>query len=251
MQWTNQTKGNGSEGITVPSVLSGQVVYLPIARVLLVMGGQDVSVLRDPGALAGPQLADSTTDLAQRKSMAQAGTGMIFRSIRSQSTISHQVPGMSSANHKKHSWLIRSVSRFSTQAAGVCGSIPSNRGDLGSRAPDDSSFQITLFGGWSLFAEQANEEVWVLTVPSFNGSKSMRQTLVPSPKEWADPNINVYGQMLVLGGVIHENTNITVCDPLFPPLKVLDTSEYAWKSTFDASLQYTVPSAVSAVIGGR
>lgn len=44
--------------------------------------------------------------------------------------------------------------------------------------------------------------------------------------------------------------NETSCKSQYPPIRVLDTTTYTWKTSFDETLKYNVPSAVTAIIGG-
>jgi len=57
--------------------------------------------------------------------------------------------------------------RFNVTASG---DIPDQRVDFCSTvslSADDSSFQITIYGGWNLFEGNAFEDVYVLAIPSF------------------------------------------------------------------------------------
>ena len=146
--------------------------------------------------------------------------------------------------------------------------IPNGRTEfcLGvSRAPDDSSFQVTLYGG-TLENETYYDDVWVLSVPSFlwirvqdtdngeldtNGPSTGRKG--HSCAMWED------SQMIVLGGMYATNAatkpqgqnHLSVCDTSYSPIRLLDTSTYSWKSQYTPNNTYTIPSLVSAVIGGE
>lgn len=150
---------------------------------------------------------------------------------------------------------------------GISG-IPNGRTEfcsVVSRAPDDSSFQITMYGG-TLENETYYDDVWVLSVPSFqwirindtnnhelitNGADAGRKghTCVI----WND------SQMIVLGGIYASNAatqvqgdgNKSVCDTSYSPIRVLDTSSYSWKTEYQPNNTYSVPSAISAIIGGE
>ena len=53
--------------------------------------------------------------------------------------------------------------------------------------------------------------------------------------------------MIVLGGSRY------TCDEKYstPPVRLLDTSTYTWKGEYKPDNVYSVPSAISAVIGGE
>jgi LPXTG-motif cell wall-anchored protein len=129
-----------------------------------------------------------------------------------------------------------------------------------SAAPDQSSFQVTIFGGFD-GAETDFEDVWVLTIPSFNwinvGSKNDGEVSATVNIGRSHHRCAIYNdaQMIVLGGSVREGTpvpvNETSCKSLYPPIRVLDTTTYTWKTSFDDSLKYTVPESVTMVIGGN
>ena len=147
--------------------------------------------------------------------------------------------------------------------------MPSGRSEfcLGvSRAPDDSSFQVTMYGG-SLRNGKYLDDVWVLSIPSFRwisiNDTNNRERLSDGSAAgrmghtcamWKD------SQLLVLGGIyarpeatnVGSDGNVSVCETVYSPIRLLDTSNYSWqteyKPDFDA---YSIPSAVSSVIGGE
>lgn len=68
---------------------------------------------------------------------------------------------------------------------------------------------------------------------------------------WNDTSMLVTGGDITLslgGGFTTRLT--TTCNPVYPPIKVLDTSTYIWQTEFNPSSTYSVPDVVSAVIGG-
>lgn len=125
--------------------------------------------------------------------------------------------------------------------AGFCSTV--------SRAPDDSSFQVTVYGGKSA-DEDYDERVWVLSIPSFQwivvDSYSTERTRSGGRSShtchiWDD------SQMIVLGG--RSSVGVQNCDT--PPIRLLDTSTYTWKGEYKPNNVYSVPSVISAVIGGE
>ena len=134
-----------------------------------------------------------------------------------------------------------------------------------SAAPDQSSFQVSIFGGFD-GAETDLEDVWALTVPSFHWINVTSESLKNDAESASTPvsmgrshhRCAIYNnaQMIVLGGSVREGPggvpiNETSCQALYPPIRVLDTTTYMWKKAFDMSLGYTVPTAVTQVIGGN
>ncbi|KAF2091345.1 hypothetical protein K490DRAFT_52570 [Saccharata proteae CBS 121410] len=143
------------------------------------------------------------------------------------------------------------------------GDIPTPRTEFCagvSAAPDDSSFQITIHGGWDQGNTVSRADVWVLSIPSFVWIKV---NATDDPDLTSDPNsgrhrhkCHVYedAQMLVLGGVVESNATARndYCNSTdHPPVKVLDTSTYAWQTEFQPNKSYTVPDIVTNVIGGN
>ncbi|KAK6065303.1 cell wall anchored protein [Seiridium cupressi] len=142
------------------------------------------------------------------------------------------------------------------------GDIPSPRTDacVGvSAAPDDSSFQITMHGGWDLFDGTPIAETHILSLPSFTW---IRVDARNDPDQSLDSSIgrlahkcDVWNdrQMIATGGSVRDGTKElnTQCNDTYPPFKVLDTSLLVWRNSFDPTLEYTVPDVVSAIIGGN
>ncbi|KAI1329136.1 hypothetical protein F5Y16DRAFT_409298 [Xylariaceae sp. FL0255] len=132
-----------------------------------------------------------------------------------------------------------------------------------SSAPDDSSFQITMHGGWDQFEEQAFNDVYVLSIPSFRWIKvddSNNPDLLGPDQPgrnrlkcdvWNETSLIVSGGQITYGiGDDHISLS-NYCNKTYPPIKVLDTSSYAWRTEFSPSGEYSVPDVVSAIIGGN
>ena len=135
-----------------------------------------------------------------------------------------------------------------------------------SRAPDDSSMQVTMYGGTPKNGEYL-DDVWVLSVPAFrwiaindtNNQERLSDDSVAGRNShtcimWRDH------QMIVLGGIyprpaataVGSDRNVSVCDTVYSPLRLLDTSTYSWQSEYKPSENpYSVPAAVSDIIGGK
>ncbi|KAI4130502.1 MAG: hypothetical protein LQ338_001733 [Usnochroma carphineum] len=111
-----------------------------------------------------------------------------------------------------------------------------------------------------------SDDVWVLSIPSFRwisvNDTNNQERLSDGPAAgrnghtcamWRD------SQLLVLGGIyprpaattVGSDRNVSVCDTVYSPIRLLDTSTYAWqteyKPDFDA---YKVPPVVYKEIGG-
>ncbi|KAI9826715.1 MAG: hypothetical protein M1826_006597 [Phylliscum demangeonii] len=223
--WKNLTDGNGSSGAPIPLSFEGEMVYVRAGNrgLLVTFGGYDTSH-------NGTQFGSSF--LWDQKPMDQIAV-----------------------------YDIESSTWFAVTATG---DIPSNRTltcTTVSSSPDDSSFQITMYGGWDLANSIAFEDVYVLAVPAFRWIKI---TDVKNPKAQTgkagheQQKCKLWGnrEMLVLGGIVTADASDagdlnTVACSAFPPIRVLDTTTFTWKTSFDPRpSSYTVPSAVYQVIGG-
>ena len=132
-----------------------------------------------------------------------------------------------------------------------------------SAAPDDSSFQITMYGGKDLFSNGTGfEDMYVLTLPSF-------QWINVTGNNNSDYALNQgYGigrsysyctswkerEMIVLGGELRSGTqvlNLGTCNSSYSTMRVLDLSTFEWKDQHDPDPgNYTVPDVVVRRIGG-
>lgn len=132
-----------------------------------------------------------------------------------------------------------------------------------SAAPDDSSFQITMYGGKDLFSNGTGfEDMYVLTLPSF-------QWINVTGNNNSDYALNQgYGigrsysyctswkqrEMIVLGGEVRSGNqvlNLGTCNSSYSTARVLDLSTFEWKDKHDPDPgNYTVPDVVVRRIGG-
>lgn len=130
-----------------------------------------------------------------------------------------------------------------------------------SSAPDNSSFQITIHGGWDQLEGRGFNDVYVLSLPSFRWIKvhdSKNPDLGHDQPGRNRHTCNVWNEasLIVTGGeiLLGEGDAISLtekCNKTYPPIKVLDTSTYIWSTEFNPHLEYTVPDIVTAVIGGK
>lgn len=131
-----------------------------------------------------------------------------------------------------------------------------------SAARDDSSFQITIYGGWDLFMNRAFEEVYVLSIPSFRWIKiddqaTNKEVKLPGQIGRKDMTCQIHGdrQMLVLGGGVNlgkNEVNGHTCNTSYPAIRLLDTTTFAWLDQYRSDVEpYGVPQVVYNIIGGR
>lgn len=162
--------------------------------------------------------------------------------------------------------IASSTWQTSQTATGASGKIPATRRQFCtalSTAPDHSSFQITMNGGFQWSTNTRYNDVWVLTVPAFRWIQVSEQNANKSASNATigrvNARCNMYknSQMIEFGGsVLTDSHNIssgddTLCKNKAPVLRVLDTTTYKWKDSLNPSLNYTVPKIVSDVIGGN
>ena len=150
---------------------------------------------------------------------------------------------------------------FEVQATG---DIPPPRSEfcsILSSAPDDSSFQMTIYGGWSKSLGRSLESVYVLTMPAFqwikvNTTHNNETLLSPYPGR-RKHFCNAYKDraMIVLGGELTDSSdvlNTSSCNESYPAIKLLDTTTFEWKNQFPLPDPiYQVPQPVINVVGGN
>lgn len=157
---------------------------------------------------------------------------------------------------------LNSQTRFNVTANG---DIPNPRSEfcsVASASPDDSSFQITIYGGWSLFEGRAFDDVYVLSIPSFRWVKvddkaTNKEAQLPGQIGRKGMTCQIYGdrQMLVLGGGVNmgqNQVNGQTCNTSYPAIRLLDTTTLAWLDQYNSVVEpYGVPQVVYNIIGGR
>ena len=123
-----------------------------------------------------------------------------------------------------------------------------------------------MYGG-SPYNTRSLDDVWVLSVPSFRwilvNDTDNHERMSDGPEAGRNGHTCVIwrdSQLIVLGGIYARpaatkagsDRNVSVCDTTYSPIRLLDTSTYAWKSAYSPDLgAYKVPSVVSDVIGGE
>ncbi|KAJ3572538.1 hypothetical protein NPX13_g5017 [Xylaria arbuscula] len=221
-QWTFETATSGIQG---PDILKGAMVYLRKgqAGVLVAFGGYQT-------AYEGVEFAGWPWD---RRPFSEIFIYDIFSNTWYQQTATGDLPDLRTE---------------------FCAGVSS--------APDDTSFQITIHGGWDQLGGRAFNDVYVLSIPSFRWIK-IDDSNNPDLLGDDQPGRNRHkcdvwneSQLIVTGGQITLGYGETVslsktCNTTYPPIKVLDTSTYTWRTEFDPSIEYSVPNVVSAVIGGN
>ena len=146
------------------------------------------------------------------------------------------------------------------------GDIPGNRTAFCtavSAAPDDSSMQITVYGGWQLFDGYAFADIYALSIPSFQWINVTDTGNVEFALNGGNP-VGRYDhkckmfkerEMISVGGNIEfgtQNMNKASCNSSWPVVRTLDVSTYKWMDQFTvAPGDYYVPDAVVRVIGGK
>ncbi|KAI1153059.1 hypothetical protein F4825DRAFT_416790 [Nemania diffusa] len=221
-QWTFETAVNSIQG---PDILKGAMVYVRKGKagVLIAFGGYQT-------AYTGVEFASWPWD---RRPFSDIFIYDIFSNTWYQQTATGDLPDLRTE---------------------FCAGVSS--------APDDSSFQITIHGGWDQLEGRAFNDVYVLSIPSFRWIKvddsNNPDLLGPDQPGRNRHKCDVWNesQLIVSGGQITLGLGETVslsntCNTTYPPIKVLDTSTYTWRTEFDPSVEYSVPSIVTAVIGGN
>ncbi|KAI0869708.1 hypothetical protein GGS24DRAFT_511673 [Hypoxylon argillaceum] len=132
----------------------------------------------------------------------------------------------------------------------VDGEVPSPRVDFCAvvvSAPDKSSFNIHLYGGWDPIKRVDFDDIWVLTIPSFTWIKVYEGKL---PRWGHTCHVVGQRQMLTVGGT-NSTSYPTNCDWEWMGVAVLDLSTMAWGSIFDRNKPaYQVHPMISDIIGG-
>ncbi|KAK6531146.1 hypothetical protein TWF281_007970 [Arthrobotrys megalospora] len=155
---------------------------------------------------------------------------------------------------------------FTIQATGGNGSrdIPDGRLSFCSgvsAAPDDSSFQITIYGGYKLSNVAATNKVHVLILPTFQWLDVTPSDGRLGDDRWGRQTNKCVmwndAQMIVLGGQIQGNNarnntpvNTGACNATHPPLVVLDTTVFEWTEEFNPNRSYSQPKQIYELIGG-
>ena len=144
------------------------------------------------------------------------------------------------------------------------GDIPRTRSSFCSglsSALDDSSFQMTVYGGYNgdfggAQGDGVIDDVYVLTMPAFQWIQVSNGTSSPVNAINSRRHLcHAYQdrQMIVLGGDFTDASENVVagCNPDYPAIRLLDLSTYDWQTQYPLSNStYEVPAQVYKVIGG-
>ncbi|PGG99577.1 hypothetical protein GX51_06226 [Blastomyces parvus] len=225
LQWTNVTKVDGDDAVGEPRIANGGMDYVRLGKkgMLVAFGGYDTA----------------------KKSTNETRTSRDFRAMDKIGVFD-----IDSSTWYVDRYEIEATGDIPTPRTAFCTAVSS--------APDDSSFQVHMYGGRSRTWENATSynDLYVLTLPSFRWIRAPTTGLEPwdvsgvgrdSHKcvTWKD------GEMLVVGGTPRRNDKPQKgCSGNYPPLRVLDTSRFRWEKQFDRDTKYTVPKIVSDVVGG-
>ncbi|PFH60106.1 hypothetical protein XA68_11461 [Ophiocordyceps unilateralis] len=227
LSWTNETLGHGSYGAPVPGLEGGSMVYIPAGKegMLISFGGANVTAGVRPG---WGRSYDSDWHIIYVYDIAS------------------------------HTWWAQSAT----------GKAPSGRGSFCTSvvvSPDNQTFHITTYGGWSRRHNRASEDIHVLSIPSFtwidatalsdrsNAEQQVNASIGRDKLSGSCQTLNGR-QMVVLGGEIRSGASPLTegsCSDDFEPVRVLDLSTYEWQWELpDSKDSYQVPPVIYGKIGG-
>ncbi|OAX81767.1 hypothetical protein ACJ72_03888 [Emergomyces africanus] len=221
LQWTNVTKVEGDDAVEAARIANGGMDYVRLGKsgILVAFGGYDTSK-------KGTNTTATSQDL---RDMDKIGIYDIDSSTWYEIEATGDIPKPRTA---------------------FCTAVSS--------APDDSSFQVHMYGGRSRTVKNATSynDLYVLTLPSFRWIRAPTTGLEPWDDEgvgrdshkcvtWKD------GEMVVIGGTTRKDDKPQKgCSRNYPPIRVLDTSKFRWEKQFERDTTYTVPRVVSDIVGG-
>ncbi|KAI9860565.1 MAG: hypothetical protein M1830_006229, partial [Pleopsidium flavum] len=161
--------------------------------------------------------------------------------------------------HKRRNIQMLNILRYTVTASG---DIPANR-DLFcitmSSAPDGSSSNIVMYGGWTILQNRGWQDIYILSVPSFQWilvDATGQNQNGPEAIGHSDMSCHVYQgrQMIVLGGAWNRGSDEikdVSCNAAYPSVRALDTTNITWALQWThTSEPYQVPKAVYKRIGG-
>ncbi|TAQ85422.1 hypothetical protein B7494_g6243 [Chlorociboria aeruginascens] len=135
----------------------------------------------------------------------------------------------------------------------ISGNVPQPRVDFClvlASAPDNSSHNIYMYGGWDPTQDKYYDEVWVLSLPSFVWIQIYQGT---APRYGHSCHVVGNRQMVTVGGL--DNANATDnCDWEYMSVAIFDMTEgtvNGWGSVFSANKPpYQVNSQIVTAVGG-
>ncbi|KAI5849889.1 hypothetical protein BZA05DRAFT_79547 [Tricharina praecox] len=185
------------------------------------------------GVLAQLQTADDNILIAFGGFTSERGTTNKMRSMREFSIYSTN-------QARWYSFVVPEGSTIPDTLASSCWTVVSSQ--------DNTSHQIITFGGERTLDAISNNEVWALTIPSFDWVQLEGNATDPTrdPGARTQPICATVGNryMLTYGG------RGSGCDKDGNAVFLLDISQGKWVDDFKTNQEYLVPDAVVAVIGG-
>lgn len=149
-------------------------------------------------------------------------------------------------------------------AINATGDVPKPRTNFCSAlaaAPDDSSFQLIIYGGndsddrFGGSGPPYMSDVYMLVLPAFQWVKVNTNSPTNSSSTGAEPRSNQFcttyhdRQFVVLGGT--NNFDNVSCDSNLPALKMLDLTTFEWQTQYPLQdTTYKLPQAVIDIVGG-
>jgi hypothetical protein len=130
------------------------------------------------------------------------------------------------------------------------GTIPPRRVDsciVAVAAPDSSSYNLYMYGGWDPTNGVMYDDVYVLTLPSFTWIKMFTGS---SPRWGHTCHLVGNRQLLTVGGSLNMTLN-TTCDWEFKSVAIMDLTTNQWGNVYNAfAAPYHVPFDIVDVVGG-
>ena len=176
----------------------------------------------------------------------------------------HTVEGYADDNRPLDEIMVYDIGSSTWYNVTATGAIPSERVEfctVVSSAPDGSSANIVLYGGWNLYAGHAYDDVYILSIPSFTwiqindtgNTEAQLNGVIGRHRHQCE--LYKDRQMVVIGGEVeigNQEANGQSCNASYPSIRVLDTVTYTWQTQFNPDpLPYEVPAVVYNMIGGR
>lgn len=204
VRWTNETVPGGS-------TLGGFMEYLPIGEkgALVVFGGRNwpEGVANPDSSIANDMRQILIYDVSSKKWLSQNATGTPDR------------PNLIPAS----------------RVLG-CSSLVS--------APDNSSHNIYVFDGETQLGGPRVNDIWVLTLPSFNWIRITDDTIGA-----VGHSCHSIGRQMILVGSDKPTDSHAKCQEFF---RVFDLTSLEWTNQWDSRANsYLVPPVISAIIGGN
>ncbi|KAF2093704.1 hypothetical protein NA57DRAFT_61407 [Rhizodiscina lignyota] len=190
----------------------------------------------------------NTTDLSYSRNFS---TSQIYGLEPTYGAAMAYVPGL---GRKGSLIVVGGASKLITDSSegemNATGDTPRPRTDfcpVSAPAPDNSSYNIYLYGGQNPLTNEIYDEAFVLSIPSFIWIKLF---VGQSPRYAHTCHFLGNRQMLTVGGSL--STNLTgTCDWEYRGVAILDMTDLTWGSVYNAyAAPYELPQNIYEVIGG-